>query len=83
MVEQLEVLRTRARSCALTIPDVADTEWDEDAFLQLDSKLAFFQVTLEKAAESSNPDVTRILIESEPFANAVLNLQTRLGTEQE
>lgn len=74
VVVQLKALREQVRSCAL--PDMVDDEsgWDEDSFVRLDGQLAFFEVTLEQAAEEGSPEITSMLFDSQPFQEAVQRL---------
>ena len=83
IVAQLKRLRGHVTTCALSdVPDDA-TEWNEDNLIRLDGRLAFFEVTLEQAAEAENPEITRMLVNSRNFGEAVLDLQAALGIEDQ
>ena len=81
MVEQLKRLRKQVRTCALPDAPASATEWNEDNFIRLDGRLAFFEVTLGQAAEEENPEITRMLVNSPSFGEMVLDLQAALGLE--
>ena len=79
IVEQLKKLRSQVTTCALSdVPDNT-TDWNEDDFIRLDGRLAFFEVTMGQAAAEENPRITRMLINSPQFGEAVLELQEALG----
>ena len=84
MVSRLKEIRDDVGTCALR--DVADNgaSASEVDFLQLDRKLSFFEVTLEQTLDD-NPaiaaEMTRILVGSTHFREAVKDLQATLGAE--
>ena len=82
VVSEVKALRRDVQLCSFPLELPSRTPWNEDEFTRLDGKLAYFEVTLEQAAEEESPEITRILFSSPGFHSAVESLKAVLGLEE-
>lgn len=78
IVAEIKDLRRKLQSCSFSEKLPSHTPWNETEIARLDGRLAFFEVTFEQAAEQDDPEVTRMLFNTQGFDRAVQRLREAL-----